>query len=258
MLQDVLLILPQSLSPAGVAACAAGALAGLILWLAGATWSRWVVTLLAVAAGGFAGTMLPRWYLWPVNSMSLAVLGAVVLGVLAFVGQRASAGLVLGLVLVAWASLGTWAGMRGAETIQPRQDWEVAHLTAPQHAQDVWQRLPRPVAKVLPYSAATAMISGLCVTLLWPRVGRVLMGSALGITTLLLCALSLLQTQRPAWLVHVPAELPVQTGILAGAAVLGALVQWQLLPAKKEAPPTDHERQQPRQPLGRYGEARAC
>ena len=38
-------------------------------------------------------------YEWPVNSMAICVLGAVILGVLAFVLQQLGTGLLLGVVL---------------------------------------------------------------------------------------------------------------------------------------------------------------
>jgi hypothetical protein len=254
MLLDLLNILPLTLTTLGVVLCIAGLVVGGALWLTGANWSRWVVTLMAVAVGGTAGMLLPRWYLWPVNSMSTAVLGAVLLGVLAFIGHRVFAGLTLGGVLVAWAVLAVWVGLRADATLAPRQAWELEQMTVPQYAQDLWQRLPPPVARVVPYAAATAMVSGLCVTLLWPRVGRTLMGASLGVTLLVACGLTLVRAQRPAWLAHVPMEIPVQAGVLAGLTLVGALAQWQLLPSKKHIDRVEQERQEMQKPVRRYGE----
>jgi hypothetical protein len=257
MIHELLPILPTWLSQVGVAACIAGLFGGAILWLTGAAWSRWVVTLLSVAAGGYFGEMLPRWYIWPVNSMALAVLGAVVLGVLAFVGHRVFVGIVLGVVLVAWACFGTWILLRGDQTLQPRQDWEINQLTVPQYAQDLWRRLPEPVSRVMPYAAATAMISGLCITLLWPRIGRTMMGSTLGLSIVLLCGLTLVQCERSWWLKFIPLGAAEQAAVLAGSVLLGMLVQWQILPSRKEVRVLEQQRQQEQTPIRRYGEITA-
>ena len=113
MVQELLPIFPQSIGTALVICCFVALGLGLALWLAGAVWSRAIVTLVAVAMGGSAGMLLPRWYIWPVNSPSTAVLGAVIFGVLAFVLPRLFVGLMLGFVLAVWATVGTWIGLRG-------------------------------------------------------------------------------------------------------------------------------------------------
>src|SRR5436305_12059060 len=98
MVQELLPMLPQSIDTTMMVVCIIGVIVGWVLWAVGAVWSRAVVTLIAVAVGGAAGMLLPRWYIWPVNSMSTAVLGAVLLGVLAFVIPRLFVGLTLGIV----------------------------------------------------------------------------------------------------------------------------------------------------------------
>jgi hypothetical protein len=234
MVQEIAPILPQSISSVAMALCIVGMLLGWVLWAVGAAASRWIVTWLAVAFGGFAGMMLPRWYIWPVNSMSTAVLGAVGLGVLAFVIPRLFVGLTLGAALVAWSFLGTWMLLRGDAQFVVRADWQVETMTPPEHAQDIWQRLPETVRRVVPYSTSTAMISGLALTLLWPRIGRLLMASTWGVTMIFVCGLILVYTQRPEWLRFVPEPKGAQAAILSGMVILGALIQWQLLPTRRE------------------------
>jgi hypothetical protein len=241
MVQELLPFLPQTLSTAAVAACAAGVVVGLFLWLLGGVWSRGIVTLLAVALGGWLGTMLPRWYFWPINSMSLAVLGAVGLGVFAFAAPRVWVGLLLGTVLALWAGLGVWMNLGGGDQPFPwRQDWEVREMTPPQHAADLWQRLPEPVQRAAPFAAATALISALAIALLWPRLVRALAFSLGGVTLAFAGALLLLTARRPGWLELVPTQTQVQAAVLAVMALAGLVVQWQFIPSRRPpVPPSD-------------------
>src|SRR5689334_19006424 len=125
MVQQLLPFLPQALPTAAAALlCVTAVAVGLFLWLLGGVWARGIVTLIGVALGGWLGMMLPRWYYWPVNSMALATLGAVALGVAAFGVPRISVGLLLGVVLATWAGVGVWINLSGDQPFAWRQDWE--------------------------------------------------------------------------------------------------------------------------------------
>jgi hypothetical protein len=245
MARDVISMLPQHMTGTLMLICIMAIAGGIIFWLAGAVWSRYIVTLIFVALGGAAGMWLPRWYIWPVNSMSTAVLGAVIFGVLAYVVPRLFVGLLLGFVLVAWATLGTWMLMRGDEPFPVRPEWQTETMTPPEHARDIFQRLPEQVRRVVPYSAATAMISGLCITLLWPRVGRLLMATTMGVTLLFLASLTLISLKQPDWIRYIPPETEAQIGVLLALVVLGTLVQWQILPTRKETAVLDQQQSSP-------------
>ena len=249
MIQELLPMLPQALTSAQSAVLIGCAIVGALLWLMGATFSRAIVVLIAVGVGGFGGEMLPRWYILPVNSMAMAVLGAVALGVVAAWIPRLWVGRMFGLVVCAWTTFGMWVILRGDFVWPERQDWEVANMTLPERGQDMWQRLPDPVRRVLPYAAATAMISGLSVTLLWPRVGRVLMCSCLGLTLLIPSAVTLISIRKPDWLMQIPSDPAGQYAIFAGMILLGALIEWQLLPAKRHRAPTKEERAEATPPI---------
>lgn len=227
MVQELLPLLPNALTAPQVVTSICALIAGVFLWLTGAAWSRWIVTLVAVALGGALGMMLPRWYLWPINSMALAVLGAVGLGLSAFLVERMWVGLTLGFVLACWATLGTWILCRGADFVWPeRADWEIVVMTPPQHVEDVYRRLPESVTTPLPYAAGMAMFSGVALAAMWPRLGRVMCMSVLGTTVVLLFGLTLVATQRPEWLRFVPAPPTSQIGMLAGLTMVGLLAQW--------------------------------
>src|SRR5687767_12290803 len=201
MVQELLPLLPDVLTTDQAVICVIALLAGVFLWLGGSVWSRGIVTLVAVAIGALLGMYVPRWQMWPANSMALAVLGAVGFGVSAYLVERLWMGLTLGFVLACWAGLGTWMQQRPADFVFPVRDpWQVQHMTPPEYARDLFIRLPVEVQNVLPYAAATAIVSGLAVALLWPRLGRAIGMSLLGVTMTVAFALALVMTQQPRWL----------------------------------------------------------
>src|SRR5687768_5279625 len=105
MLQQLLALMPKEAGTFGLVVTVAGTLAGLVLWLVGARFSRPLITLCTVALGGAVGMMLPRWCGWTVNGMGTAVGGAIVLGVSGYVMHRFWVGIGLGLVMCCWAAL---------------------------------------------------------------------------------------------------------------------------------------------------------
>lgn len=241
MVQELLPILPDVLTTSHEFAALAALVVGLFLWLMGAAWGRALMTLLAVALGATIGMLVPRWQLWPVNSMATAVLGAVCFGVSAFLVERAWSGLVLGVVLVAWATLAVWMQFGGDQPFPtppaPPTEWEAASMTPPtprtppQRARDLFERLPDTVRRVLPFAAATAMISAMSIALLWPRLAKASAFSTLGVTMLFVAAMTMVASRRPEWLSLVPEQASIQAAVLAVLVLLGVVVQWQLLPA---------------------------
>ena len=250
LMQELTGILPQTLSAGGAAACAGIALAGTALWLLGAAWARPIATLCAVAAGGIAGIILPRCMGWPINTMATAVVGAIVLGLTGWLGHRLWVGLILGVVLSAWAALGTWIVLRGDYAWEwmniPNGMIDYDMLGA---ARAMWEHVEEPVRGALPYAAATAMVAALSMTLLFRRIGSVLSFSIAGMTLLVLAMLTLLANRQPGWLQVMPVQPAAEIGILTGAVLLGALIQWQLLPTARE---NELLKQQAADPTRRY------
>src|ERR671913_2107530 len=117
MVQELLPLFPQTLTHPQALFCLLGLFAGVFLWLSGSRWSRGLLALVAVALGATLGMYVPRWQLWPINSMALAVLGAVAFGVSAYLVERLWMGLTLGLVLACWAALGAWMQQRPADFV---------------------------------------------------------------------------------------------------------------------------------------------
>jgi hypothetical protein len=249
MVQELLPFIPQAISDELAAACVVAMCVGTFLWICGAAWSRGIIALLGVALGGMLGMLLPRWYEWPVNSMSGCVIGAVALGMLAFVLQRFGVGLVLGVALSLWVALAAWINGRGDQGWIWQSPDTVANMTVAEHAKDMWMRTPDPVRRPLPYGAGTVMMSALAISLLFPRLGRVMCFSALGVTIFFLATLTLVASRRPDWLIYVPPPPEEQAGILGIICVIGMVLQWQLLPRRRAAKVKPQEEDEKDQPL---------
>ena len=68
--------------------------------------------------------------------------------------------------------------------------------------------------------------------LLWPRFAVVLLYSALGTSLLVGTGLIAIQNGRPDWIGLVPSQTWAQVATLLGIVAFGAVVQWQLAPAR--------------------------
>jgi hypothetical protein len=239
MVEELIPFLPQQLTVAWSAVCVVGIGVGLLLWLLGGVWSRGILTLIAVTGGAALGMLLPRWYIWPINSMALATLGAVGLGVFAFAVPRIWVGLLLGIVLGLWVSFGAWANLHADAPFPWPNQAQVETLSAPELAQTIWQGLPGEVRRVMPFGAATGLISGLSIALLWRKLARAICFSLCGVTGFFVCGLVLVAVRRPDWLDLIPAQAGVQMAVLGVMTLAGVVVQWQLIPSKRS--PAAHE-----------------
>jgi hypothetical protein len=75
------------------------------------------------------------------------------------------------------------------------------------------------------------MITGLSATLLWPRIGVVMLYSCAGLSLLVGMGLAAIEISRPQWLVHVPAQTWAQLTTLGALVAFGAVIQWNSSPA---------------------------
>ena len=232
MVQQLLPLLPHDVGRAALVAALFGTLVGAGRWLAGARFSKPMITLLGVLLGAVLGRAAPGWMGWNVNSMAASVGGAVVLGMSGFVLHRAWVGLGLGLLLACWAALATWAF--AADGVMPAWPAVDVTTTAQTFANDAWAGVPEAVRKLLPYACGAAMISGLVPALLWPRVAVVLLYSALGTSLLVGMGLIAIENGRPQWITIVPAQTWAQVTTLLGLVAFGAIVQWQSGDEKKK------------------------
>ena len=239
MVQKFLLLLPHEAGPRALGVALAVGAVGAVLWLAGARFSRSLIALLAVAAGALLGILLPRWLGWSINGMATTVGGAIFFGILGYGGHRAWVAAALGVVLAVWAGLATWAICPGS------REWTwpaFASLAAlPEYLMELWRALPADVAKFLPYAAGTALLSGVCIAALWPRLGIVLLYSSLGTMMLLGTGLFAAEVRYTRWLSMIPAATWVQVITLCCLVAFGAVVQWRLAPATKPIAPPPEE-----------------
>lgn len=227
MLQDLLALLPR-LGTVALVASVAGAMTGAGLWLMGARFSRSLITLLLVSAGATLGLQLPRWFAWPIDGWAPALGVAALMGISGFLLHRFWVGVSLGTVLTTWAALATWAIFHGAQP-WAWPAWEHGtrlHL----YLQAVWNSLPTEVCRLLPFACGAALISGVSVAMLWPRIGLVLLYSTAGVSLLVGLGLVAVQLGEPHWIYLLPAKGSSQGLILLGMVGFGALLQWYMTP----------------------------
>lgn len=235
MLSELLHLLPREGGSAGVYAAAAGAIAGVILWLFGSFLSRWLITLLLVAVGAFVGKHVPLWFGWGIDPMATSVGGAVLAGLGGYTLHRAWIGVGLGLILAFWACLATLL-VTGALA-----DWSWAAI----HPDTVWWRLPAEMwglldeetTRILPYAAAGAFVSGVIPTILWPQVTACLLYSMAGLSMALGMGAAAIQLGGHVWVPPIPQSTWIQLSIMAGLLALGVLIQWRLMPLAESPPP---------------------
>jgi hypothetical protein len=224
MVQILLPMLPKEVGALGLIVAVAGTLAGVLLWLVGARFSRPLITLCTVFIGAAAGMMLPRWFEWSVTGMGPAVAGAIGLGISGYVFHRFWVGMGLGLVLTCWVALGTWTLLNnGHQWAWPEATEETTvgtYLTA------TWESVPKDVSHAMPFTCATAMLSGLVAGMLWPRVGLVMLYSLAGVSLLVGMGVAAIENGRPQWISIIPAEMSSQLCLLVALVTFGATVQW--------------------------------
>lgn len=220
--------LEASLGRYALLAAFAGTAAGGVLWLAGSRFSRSITTLVAVSLGGYLGMHVPGWMGWSFEPMAAAVVGAMVVGLSGYLMHTTWVGLSLSLVLALWAAVIAWVLSGGGATpYVPDVSWSAGMVEA---LRATWRALPGDLPRVMPIALAAALTAGVAITVLWPKLGRVLTYSIIGVSLLLVMGLSAMRMSRPDWLAALPATLPAQLAFVAGLVGLGVVTQWRLTP----------------------------
>ena len=206
----------------------AGTAAGAVLWLAGSRFSRSLVTLLAVSLGAVLGVHLPGWLGWSVDSMGVAFVGALVLGLTGYLLHTTWIGLSLSLVLALWVGTAAWLTVGGGEQLH----WPAVNPSADVDVMlaDVWRSLPGDLPRVMPLALGLALLGGVAITVFSPKLGRVLTSTMVGLSMLVVMGVTALRMSRPDWLVLLPRSFPTQVVILLGMVLTGVLIQWRLAP----------------------------
>jgi hypothetical protein len=226
LFQQLLPLLPSEPGTLALVVASIGTLVGAGMWLAGAKFSRPVLTLTAVALGTAVGNKLPLWCGWSIDGMGPAVGGAVVLGITAFAFHRAWVGLWLGALLACWTALAVWLLLGN----QSHWTWPAmnASTTLPKYFSMIWLSLPENVTRVLPFFCGIAMLGGWAAGVLWPRVGLVLMWSAGGISIAIGMGAVAMQRIHPSALAHLPKQTWTQLALLVVLITAGAIWQWRI------------------------------
>ena len=225
--------LPQGFEDAlgryALLAAFAGTAVGAVLWLAGSRFSRSLVTLLAVSLGGVIGRHLPGWFGWQVDAMGVAFVGAMALGLTGYLLHTTWIGMTLSLVLAVWVGVAAWQTVGGGEQIQPPSvNWSAQ---AEVIIAELCRNLPGDLPRVMPLAIAGALAAGVAITVLSPRLGRVLTYTLVGLSLVLVMGVEAMRMSRPDWVAMLPRTFGTQTMILLGLVVTGVLVQWRLTPA---------------------------
>ena len=212
---------------------------GLGLWLIGARYSRQIVTLIGVGGGAIVGKHLPEFVNLNMSAPVLAIGGALILGLFAFVAHRYWVGLGLGTVMAYWASLATWAVMHGQQSWSSPV-WD-ADMTISRFGQELWTVLPTDVQRLLPWAAGSAMISGVALAILWPKIATALNWSLAGVSLVLCLGIATMSYARPEWIGMLPAQTWAQLSTFFGMVLFGAIVQWKLSPKSATKAPKKKE-----------------
>ena len=228
MLQELLSWLPQDAGRSWLTAAVVCAAAGLVLWAAGARVGRSALTLVGVAAGTWAGLRVPQRTGFEFEPMGLACIGALVVGLAGYLLHTVWVGLTLGTLFAGAGVLLTWNKLAGGAS------WSipVLDLSAPWHEvlRGVWASLPGGLPRVMPYVVAACFAAGVLVTVITPKLGRVLAFSAFGGLLFSAGGVIAIALARPQWLEYFPAGSGAQGVALTVLVMLGAALQWLMYP----------------------------
>ncbi|HEV8604405.1 MAG TPA: hypothetical protein VGQ99_03510, partial [Tepidisphaeraceae bacterium] len=201
-----------------------GVLAGIVLWLVGARFSRSIVTLIAVSIGALVGLRLPAWFSVPVGAWSTAIGGALLLGISGYALHRMWVGAGLAALLAAWALVLVWniycTGRVG--TFPDR----VAGMGIGEYWMNLWNCLPTDFRRIGPFLGALAVIVGVTTAVFWSRAAAFMLYSVLGVSVLLIMGMLGIAISKPQLLGILPHQTGTQIATFGGMVLFGALVQW--------------------------------
>ena len=225
-------ILPQGFEEAtgryALLAAFSGTAVGAVLWLAGSRFSRSIVTLLAVSLGAVIGVHTPAWFGWSVDSMGVGFVGALALGMTGYLLHTTWIGMALSMVLALWVGVAAWLTVGGGQPLH------VPALSMSANVEvvlaEIWRALPGDLPRVMPAALAGAVAGGIAITVLSPKLGRVLTYTMVGLSILVVMGITAMRMSRPDWLVVLPRSFPTQGAVLLGMVLVGVLIQWRLTP----------------------------
>jgi len=203
-----------------------GVLAGLVLWLVGARFSRGIVTLIAVSIGALVGLRMPAWFSVPIGAWSTAIGGALLLGITGYALHRMWVGAGLAMLLALWAGILVWniycSGRVG--TFPDR----VAGMGINEYWTSVWNCQPRDFRRISPFLCGLAVVFGLTVSIFWSRAAAVMLYSVLGVSVLMIMGMLGIAISKPQLLGILPSQTGTQIATFGGMVLFGGIVQWRM------------------------------
>src|SRR5882672_2925568 len=201
-----------------------GVLAGLIMWLVGARFSRSIVTLIAVSIGALVGLRMPHWFHVPLGAWATAIGGALLLGITGYALHRMWVGAGLAVLLALWAGILVWniycSGRVG--TFPDR----VAGMGIDEYWTQVWNSLPRDFRRITPFLCGLAVVFGVTVSVFWTRAAAVMLYSVLGASMLMIMGMLAIAVSKPSLLGILPSQTGSQIATFGGMVFFGVIVQW--------------------------------
>jgi hypothetical protein len=201
-----------------------GVLAGLIMWLVGARFSRGIVTLIAVSIGALVGLRMPHWFSVPLGAWATAIGGALMLGITGYALHRMWVGAGLAVLLALWAGILVWniycSGRVG--TFPDR----VAGMGIQDYWTQVWNCLPRDFRRIGPFLCGLAVIFGVTISVFWSRAAAVMLYSVLGVSVLMIMGMMGIAISKPSLLGILPSQTGTQIATFGGMVLFGAVVNW--------------------------------
>jgi hypothetical protein len=74
------------------------------------------------------------------------------------------------------------------------------------------------------------LLSGVAISVLWPRIGVVLLYSTAGMSLLLGLGAAVLNSAKREWLAVIPSQTSSQVIVLISLVAFGAILQWRVAP----------------------------
>lgn len=233
MLWQLIAPLADRLGACSLGVAIGGAIIGVALWLAGARFSRSLVTLMAVAIGTSVGVRLPGWLGWNIDGMAIGVGGAVLLGASGYLLHRTWIGMYLALLLAVWAGVGSWMALdHGATMRWPSINWNGGIAAA---SQAVWTQMTFQPIRGVAIAAGIGLLAGVVMTIFWPKLSGVTTWSLAGVTLMLSMLAAAGQMIHLSWVGALGVSGMIQGTALLGLVVLGASIQWLIMPRAKAA-----------------------
>jgi len=228
MMQQLLSLLPKEINSLAMMIAMAGALLGGILWLGGSRFSRTLMTLISVFVGALIGLQVPNWIPMGLEGWATAVLGALILGISGYALHKVWVGMGLGLVLAAWAAVATFLLCGDPKGFA----WPITPEGETLHGRliDIWNALTPEARRLLPFACCAGLISGVSASLLWQRLGVVLLYSTAGVTLLVGLGVAVLNSAKREWLNIIPSQTSSQVIVLISLVAFGAILQWRTAP----------------------------